>query len=126
MLPHERSLVEEMKDQPFALLGINSDGDAAKLRGILDKEGLSQFANWRHWVDGSTDGPKILAVQAVNASGTRGNAALLGITDIAQYPAQFSIFLDVTPPSAPTAPDLQDASDRGVSSTDNITNAVVP
>src|SRR5262245_53223935 len=57
MLPHERSLVEDLKDEPFALLGINSDGDAAKLRGILDKQGLSGFASWRHWVDGSTDGP---------------------------------------------------------------------
>jgi len=57
MLPHERSLVEELKDEPFALLGINSDGDAAKLAGILEKQHLSGFANWRHWVDGSTDGP---------------------------------------------------------------------
>ena len=57
MLPHERSLVEELKDQPFALLGINSDGDAAKLRDILDKNELAGFPNWRHWVDGSTSGP---------------------------------------------------------------------
>ena len=57
MLPHERSLVEDLKDQPFALLGINSDGDAAKLRGILEKQDLAGHANWRHWVDGTTDGP---------------------------------------------------------------------
>jgi len=57
MLPHERSLVESLKDQPFALLGINSDGDADQLRGILDKEQLAGFASWRHWVDGTTSGP---------------------------------------------------------------------
>ena len=27
MIPHERSLVERMKDKPFALIGINSDSD---------------------------------------------------------------------------------------------------
>jgi hypothetical protein len=57
MIPHERSLVNELEDEPFALLGINSDGDAAKLRDILDKQELSGFPNWRHWVDGSTSGP---------------------------------------------------------------------
>lgn len=25
MLPHERSLIEELKDQPFAIVGVNSD-----------------------------------------------------------------------------------------------------
>jgi hypothetical protein len=27
MIPHERSLVERLKDKPFALLGVNSDVD---------------------------------------------------------------------------------------------------
>ena len=27
MIPHERSLVEELKDKPFALIGVNSDRD---------------------------------------------------------------------------------------------------
>ena len=27
MIPHERSLVERLKDKPFALLGVNSDTD---------------------------------------------------------------------------------------------------
>jgi hypothetical protein len=27
MIPHERSLVNKLKDKPFALLGVNSDGD---------------------------------------------------------------------------------------------------
>ena len=32
MYPHERSLVERMKDKPFALIGVNSDVDKKKLR----------------------------------------------------------------------------------------------
>ena len=27
MYPHERSLVERLKDKPFALIGVNSDTD---------------------------------------------------------------------------------------------------
>lgn len=53
MLPGEKALVERLKDQPFALIGINSDGDAEKLRGILKEQGIS----WRQAVDGTTSGP---------------------------------------------------------------------
>ena len=42
-----------LKVEPFALLGVNSDGDAEKLRGIIEKEGL----HWRHAVDGTQRGP---------------------------------------------------------------------
>ena len=52
MIPHEKTLVERLKDKPFALLGINSDGDADKLKGILTKQGIT----WRQAVDGSTEG----------------------------------------------------------------------
>ena len=42
MYPHERSLVEEMQDKPFALVGVNSDSvDEAK--AAIEREGL----NWR-------------------------------------------------------------------------------
>jgi peroxiredoxin len=53
MLPHERELVERLKDQPFALIGINSDGDAEKVKEILAKNEIT----WRNAVDVSTDGP---------------------------------------------------------------------
>jgi hypothetical protein len=53
MIPHEKALVERLKDKPFALLGINSDGDAEKLKPILADNGIS----WRQAVDGSTSGP---------------------------------------------------------------------
>lgn len=53
MIPHEKALVERLKDKPFALLGINSDGDAAKVRKIIADNGIT----WRNAVDGSTEGP---------------------------------------------------------------------
>ena len=42
-----------MKDKPFALLGINSDGDAEKVNAMVKKEGIT----WRQALDGTTAGP---------------------------------------------------------------------
>jgi len=43
MYPHERSLVEEMKDKPFALIGVNSDQTVERAKkAIADNE-----LNWR-------------------------------------------------------------------------------
>ena len=53
MLPHEREMVVRLKDKPFALIGINSDGDRSVLQKILEKEKIT----WRQAVDGSTEGP---------------------------------------------------------------------
>jgi hypothetical protein len=53
MIPHEKALVERLKGKPFALLGINSDGDAATVRKIMKENGIT----WRNAVEGSTDGP---------------------------------------------------------------------
>ena len=39
--------------EPFALIGVNSDGDAAKVKEIMAREGLT----WRNAVDGDTSGP---------------------------------------------------------------------
>jgi hypothetical protein len=52
MLPHERSLVERMKDEPFALLGVNSDEDLAATKKRLDEEKLS----WRNFYEGGAPG----------------------------------------------------------------------
>jgi hypothetical protein len=53
MYPHERSLVERMKDKPFALLGINSDANINELKEVLKKEKIT----WRSfWNEGSTNG----------------------------------------------------------------------
>jgi hypothetical protein len=54
MYPHERSLVKRLADQPFVLLGINSDADKKQLKKVMEKEEIS----WRSWWDGgSTSGP---------------------------------------------------------------------
>jgi hypothetical protein len=53
MLPHEKELVKRLKDQPFALIGINSDGAADKVKKILADNDIT----WRQAVDGSTSGP---------------------------------------------------------------------
>src|SRR5262245_10285412 len=53
MLPHEKELVERLKDEPFALVGINSDGSAEELKKILARENIT----WRQAVDGDTSGP---------------------------------------------------------------------
>jgi len=53
MLPHEKALVERLKDKPFALLGINSDGDAEEVNKMLAEQGIT----WRQALDGGTDGP---------------------------------------------------------------------
>ena len=54
MYPHERSLVNKLKDKPFAILGINSDSNRDELKKVLEKEQIT----WRSWWDGgSTGGP---------------------------------------------------------------------
>ena len=55
MYPHERSLVARLKDEPFALIGINSDEDLEKLKPTLAKENIS----WRSFWNGAkgTAGP---------------------------------------------------------------------
>src|SRR5919109_1434268 len=54
MYPHERSLVKRLDNQPFALLGINSDTNKDELKKTLEKEQIT----WRSWWDGgSTQGP---------------------------------------------------------------------
>ncbi len=52
MLPHERSLVKRLEAEPFALLGINSDGDGETVNKILAEHDIS----WRQALDGSTSG----------------------------------------------------------------------
>ena len=52
MYPHERSLVNRMKDRPFALLGINSDINREKTREVCKAKKLT----WRSWWDRSTSG----------------------------------------------------------------------
>ena len=43
MFPHERSLVERLKDKPFALIGVNTDKDLA----MVKKQVVEQNITWR-------------------------------------------------------------------------------
>ena len=55
MYPHERSLVRQTADKPFALIGVNSDRDKVKLQKRMEEEGIS----WRSFWNGpdGTGGP---------------------------------------------------------------------
>ena len=54
MYPHERSLVKDYADRPFALLGVNSDEDLETLKERMVEEEIT----WRSWRNGgSTGGP---------------------------------------------------------------------
>ena len=55
MYPHERSLVKRLADDPFALIGINSDRDKTKLAKRLEEENIT----WRSFWNGpeGTGGP---------------------------------------------------------------------
>src|SRR5262245_14782539 len=53
MIPHERSLVEKLQGQPFALLGVNTDKDLNDVK----HQSMDQGVSWRSWFDGSTGGP---------------------------------------------------------------------
>ena len=53
MYPHERSLAARMKDQPFVLLGVNSDSKD-QVKAALQRENIT----WRSfWDGGNTGGP---------------------------------------------------------------------
>jgi hypothetical protein len=55
MYPHERSLVKRLADEPFALIGVNSDADLEALEPVL----VEQQITWRSFWNGpeGTRGP---------------------------------------------------------------------
>lgn len=55
MYPHERSLVQRLKDEPFALIGVNSDEDLEFARHRVGEESIT----WRSFWNGpkGTRGP---------------------------------------------------------------------
>jgi hypothetical protein len=55
MYPHERSLVQRLKDEPFALIGVNSDKDLEFVRRRVQEEAIT----WRSFWNGpkGTSGP---------------------------------------------------------------------
>jgi hypothetical protein len=48
MIPHERSLVENMEGRPFVLLGVSADETRQELAETVKEKGV----NWRNWWDG--------------------------------------------------------------------------
>ena len=55
MYPHERSLVKRLANEPFALIGVNSDQDRNELKKVLQQENIT----WRSFWNGpeGTSGP---------------------------------------------------------------------
>lgn len=55
MFPHERSLVKQLADKPFALIGVNSDRDLEEIQKIVKKKNIT----WRSFWNGpeGTGGP---------------------------------------------------------------------
>lgn len=55
MIPHERSLVSELKDKPFALIGVNSDPSLESYQ----EQAKAQQVTWRSFWSGpeGTAGP---------------------------------------------------------------------
>jgi len=55
MYPHERSLVKQLSDKPFALIGVNSDKELDSIREIVKEKNIT----WRSFWNGpeGTSGP---------------------------------------------------------------------
>jgi len=52
-IPHEKALVERLKNAPFALVGVNTDDDKDEYRKQLAEHGVTWRSSWQ----GSTQGP---------------------------------------------------------------------
>ena len=46
MIPHERSLVDQLKDKPFALIGINSDTNLDDVHAQAKEMGVTWRSFW--------------------------------------------------------------------------------
>lgn len=54
MIPHEKELVERLKNKPFALIGINTDS-VETYKDLAPKNGIG----WRNVLAGKTGGPVV-------------------------------------------------------------------
>ena len=52
MIPHEREMVEKLKDKPFVLVSISADEKKETLKEFLEKEPMP----WVHWWEGRREG----------------------------------------------------------------------
>ena len=84
MIPHEKTLVERLKNKPFALIGINTDKDKDEYRRKAQELGVTWRSSWqgttagvlpRAW--GITSYPTIFVLDAkgvIRYIGVRGEA----------------------------------------------------
>ena len=68
MIPHEREMVERLKDEPFALVSVSGDEEVDTLKRFLEKESMP----WHQWWSGRKSG-------------------IIEDWDIEQYPTTFVI-----------------------------------
>jgi len=52
MIPHEREMVEKLKDKPFVLVSVSADAKKETLTEFLEKEKMP----WQHWWNGQKGG----------------------------------------------------------------------
>jgi thiol-disulfide isomerase/thioredoxin len=52
MIPHEREMVEKLKDKPFSLISISADDTKEIVQEFLKNEKMP----WTHWFEGQRDG----------------------------------------------------------------------
>ena len=82
MIPHEKALVERLKNEPFALIGVNTDPSKEGYRKMAAENGVT----WRSAWEGSTRGPLCTAwgvkgfptVYVLDAKGTIRHIGLRG------------------------------------------------
>jgi hypothetical protein len=84
MIPHEKTLVERLKNKPFALIGINTDSDKTEYHKKAEEMGVTWRSSWqgttsgvlpRAW--GVTSYPTIFVLDAkgvIRYIGVRGEA----------------------------------------------------
>lgn len=105
MLPGEKALVERQKGRPFALLGINSDGEREVVKKKLAAEGIG----WRQAIDGSTGGPlskawDVHAWPTIYLLGEEGKIRSIGLRGAALDEAVEKLVAELEAKSKPSEP----------------------
>jgi hypothetical protein len=114
MLPHEKELVKRLKEQPFALLGINSD-PADKVKQILADNDIT----WRQAVEGSTSGPlpkkwNVKSWPTIYILDAKGVIRFKNLRDEAMEDAVMKLLEEITPAGKDAPPkDSKDSKDKG-------------
>jgi thiol-disulfide isomerase/thioredoxin len=63
MYPHEKAMIKRLAGEPFALVGVNCDEDAAEVRREVSRHGI----NWRSWWDRGAGGRQVSEAWQVDA-----------------------------------------------------------